>query len=177
MNAHRSLLAGILVASLSLAVAPTAQAVAVEPPVCEQVIMGPDILFGVCIDPAGPCAAWTYNYYGETCHAPGAGVVPRAHCEQVLVGPDIDQGVCYDLDGEEVDGEECLVWWYSTYSTGQTTCHVPSPGEVAAVPTSGCERLLYGPDIDQGVCYDLHGEDCRVWYYSYYGTGPNFCIV
>lgn len=178
MNVSRSLLASIAAASLLLVVAPTAQAdVAVEPPVCHEEILGPDVMLGVCADPTGECALLTYGYYSQTCHAPGAGVVPRAHCEQVLYGPDIDQGVCYDLDGQYVDGQECLVWWYAKYGTGQTVCYVPAPGDAAAVPTSGCERLLYGPDIDQGVCYDLHGEDCRVWYYSYYGTGPNFCIV
>lgn len=171
MNVLRSLPASILAASLLLAVAPAAQAA--EPPVCQHVVTGPDVYFGACADPAAECGLWTYSYQGETCYAPGAGAVPRAHCQQVLVGPDIDQGVCYDLDGRTVDGQPCTVWWYSTYSTGQDACYVPH----ADAPTSGCERVFYGPDIDQGVCWDVHGADCRLWYYSYYGTGPNFCIL
>lgn len=182
MSPPAPLLASILAASLLLAVAPTAQAgPAVEPPVCQHVVTGPDIHFGVCTDPTAECGLWTYNYGGETCYAPGAGVVPRAHCERLLYGPDIDQGVCYDLDGEYVDGMECAVWWYSAYSTGQDKCYVPAPP--LAAPASAAYHNSQpivcvgdeGPELP-GVCYDPDDyDDCDV--YAGLGGGNQVCLV
>ncbi len=42
-------------------------------------------------------------------------------------------------------------------------------------PSATCERLLYGPDIDSGICYDLNGDDCLVWMYNAYGN--DVCYV
>ncbi len=34
-----------------------------------------------------------------------------------------------------------------------------------------CQQVFVGPDIDQGLCYDLGRDTCQVWWYDTYGTG------
>ncbi len=41
-----------------------------------------------------------------------------------------------------------------------------------------CHQVFVGPDIDQGICYDLASHECRVWWYDTYGTGGgNRCYL
>ncbi len=120
MKARAILLASILAATALLALAPSAQAV--DPwPQCRQVLVGPDIDQGYCIDPSADCIVLWYNKFGnDTCYVAkpithrGA---PDETCIQLFVGPDIDQGICYDLSRDT-----CQVWYYRTYQNPGNTC-------------------------------------------------------
>ncbi len=120
MKLQATIIASILFATSLLVMAPAAQAG--DPwPQCRQVLVGPDIDQGYCIDPGANCIVLWYSTYGsDTCIVakpvtrPGN---PDETCYQLFVGPDIDQGICYDLSRDT-----CQVWYYRTYQNPGETC-------------------------------------------------------
>lgn len=59
---------------------------------------------------------------------------------------------------------------------GQIDPNCDVTGDVPVDPL--CQRLFYGPDIDNGYCVDFNNEDCLVWRYDTYGTAGGYqCYV